>query len=491
MNHLCCLEATESVVILQALTYLNERTDVIPIVLSGGSGTRLWPISRRKFPKQFCEIFNDSLQNLTLKRVAQLGTPVLVTGQDLKTLTEIHIKKSKVAVQQVIYEPIAKNTGPAVLLACQWLKLMGHENESVGFFPADHLIQDEQEFLGAVRLASAMGESGRLVTLGVRPTYPETGYGYIQKNKKSLKPDSEVYGVVQFHEKPDLAKAKKFLMTQEYLWNAGIFVGNVKTFLKCFEKFQNEMWKVTQSLKSDLSNMSEIYQKMPNISLDYAIMEKLNENELAVVPVDLGWNDVGSWDAVAEHFMALGLNAKGTEVLSTKQDPQHFVFSQTGREVALVDVDNLIVVDTPDTLMIASKGSSQKVRDIVDQLNQKKSKLAEETSAEERPWGHFEVLKNTEDFKSKVIQVWAHSQISYQSHAKRAEHWIITKGQGEVVLNDQVIPVKAGSHVFIPVGAKHRIRNTSESTLEFVEVQLGTYFGEDDIVRYSDDYNRV
>ena len=464
---------------------------MIPIVLSGGSGTRLWPISRRKFPKQFCEIFDDSLQNLTLKRVAQLGQPVLVTGQDLKTLTEIHVKKSKVSVKQVIYEPKAKNTGPAVLVACQWLKMMGLENESAGFFPADHLIQDEQEFLSAVRLASTINETGRLVTLGVRPTYPETGYGYIQKTKKSLKDGSEVFGVVQFHEKPDLEKAKKFLMTQEYLWNAGIFVGHVKTFLKSFEKFQNEMWKVAQDLKSDLSNMSEIYEKMPNISLDYAIMEKLSENELAVVPVDLGWNDVGSWDAVAEHFMALGLNAKGAEVLSTKTDPQHFVFSQTGREVSFVDVDNLIVVDTPDTLMIASKGSSQKVREIVDQLNQKKSKLAEETSSEERPWGHFEVLKDTEDFKSKVIQVWAHSQISYQSHAKRAEHWIITKGKGEVVLNDQVIPVQVGSHVFIPIGAKHRIRNNSDATLEFVEVQLGTYFGEDDIVRYSDDYNRT
>jgi mannose-1-phosphate guanylyltransferase/mannose-6-phosphate isomerase len=464
---------------------------MIPIVLSGGSGTRLWPISRRKFPKQFCEIFNESLQNLTLKRVSTLGNPMLVTGQDLKTLTEIHIKKSEVNVRQVLYEPKSKNTGPAVLVACEWLKSMGHENECVGFFPADHLIQDEEEFLSAVKLAQSVAESGKIVTLGVRPTYPETGYGYIQKTKKSLQEGSEIFGVVQFHEKPNLETAKKFLLTQEYLWNAGIFIGRVKDFLSSFEKFQNDMRSEAKKLKSDLSNLLEVYEKMPNISLDYAIMEKLSVDQLSVVPVDLGWNDVGSWDAVADHFRARGLSSKGTTVLSTGTDHNHFVFSQTGREVALVEVDNLIVVDTADTLLIASKGSSQKVREIVDQLNQKKSKLAEEPTFEDRPWGHFQILKDTEHFKSKVIQVWAKSQISYQSHGKRAEHWIITQGKGEVVLNDQIIPVQAGSHVHIPLGAKHRIRNTTDHTLEFVEVQLGSYFGEDDIVRYSDDYNRA
>lgn len=463
---------------------------MIPVILSGGSGTRLWPISRRKFPKQFCEIFNDSLQNLTLKRLARLGNPLLVTGQDLKTLTEIHVKKSGVKVEQMIYEPMARNTGPAVLVTCQLLKMKGHEKNCVGFFPADHLIQDEDEFLQAVNAAEAISTEGRIVTLGVRPTYPETGYGYIQKTKKSLSSGSNVFKVVKFHEKPDLEKAKTFLATQEYLWNAGIFIGEVGQFLKSFYKHQPTMIKIVENLKADLSNLKEIYEKLENISLDYAIMEKLSEDELAVIPVDLGWNDVGSWDAVADHFRARGSSTKGTTTVSSGQKQNNFVFSQTGREVALVDVDNLIVVDTPDSLMIAAKGSSQNVREVVEQLNKRKSKLTEETTFEDRPWGHFEILRDTENFKSKVIQVWAKSQISYQSHAKRAEHWIITKGHGEVVLNDQIISVTPGSHVFIPIGAKHRIRNTTDEVLEFVEVQLGTYFGEDDIVRYSDDYNR-
>lgn len=463
---------------------------MIPVILSGGSGTRLWPISRRKFPKQFCEIFNDSLQNLTLKRLAQLGKPVLVTGQDLKSLTEIHVKKSQIEVSQMIFEPLAKNTAPAVLVTCQWLKLSGRSQDCVGFFPADHLIQDEEEFRQAVLEAEVVARTGKLVTLGVRPTYPETGYGYIQKSKKNLAGSGQAFAVVKFHEKPNLEKAKTFLATQEYLWNAGIFVGCIQDFLTQFQKHQPLLMKAVETLKVDLSNLKEVYEKMENISIDYALMEKLSESELAVIPVDLGWNDVGSWDAVADHFRARGSSSKGAPVLTSHADQNHFVFSQTGREVALVEVDNLIVVDTPDSLLIASKGSSQNVRAIVDQLNQRKSKLAEENTFEDRPWGHFEVLRDTENFKSKVIQVWSHSQISYQSHAKRAEHWIITKGSGEVVLNDEVIQVKAGSHVFIPIGAKHRIRNNTSETLEFVEVQLGTYFGEDDIVRYSDDYNR-
>ena len=251
------------------------------------------------------------------------------------------------------------------------------------------------------------------------------------------------------------------------------------------------MWATVQNLKSDFSNLKDIYGQLQSLSIDYAIMEKLGESELSVIPVDLGWNDVGSWDAVAAHFQALGLNEKGAAVFNSEAPSNNFVFSQTGRTVSFVDVNNLIVVDTPDGILISEKGSTQNVRKIVEALNSKQPKLTEEHSFEERPWGQFEVLRDTEHFKSKVIQVWANSQISYQSHAKRAEHWIITKGQGEVILNEEIIPVKAGSHVYIPVGAKHRIRNNTSNVLEFVEVQLGSYFGEDDIVRYQDDYKRT
>ena len=326
--------------------------------------------------------------------------------------------------------------------------------------------------------------------LGVRPTYPETGYGYIQKTKKNIAVDSRVFGVVKFHEKPNVEKAKQFLASKEYLWNAGIFVGKVETFLQAFKTHQPEMWNVVQGLNVDLSNLAETYEKFKSLSIDYAIMEKLTEAELSVIPVDLGWNDVGSWDAVAAHYRALGLNEVGTTVVSTEPESANFVFSQTNRTVTFVDVNNLIVVDTNDGLLISEKGATQDVRKIVESLAASQPKLVEENTFEERPWGQFEILKEADHFKSKIIQVSANSQISYQSHAKRAEHWIITKGKGEVVLNDEIIPVQAGSHVYIPLSAKHRIRNNTSDVLEFVEVQVGTYFGEDDITRYQDDYKR-
>jgi mannose-1-phosphate guanylyltransferase/mannose-6-phosphate isomerase len=351
-----------------------------PVILSGGSGTRLWPVSRKKFPKQFCEIFEDSLQNLTLKRLARLGRPSIVTNRELKELTEMNVKKSGVMVDRLIYEPLARNTAPAVLVSCWLMAKNGLQEECVGFFPADHLIRDEDEFISASNLGEAQARSGRIVIMGVRPTYPETGYGYIQRTKKKLSEDYQVYGVVKFHEKPILERAKQFLSTPDYLWNAGIFIGQVGSFLKAFERHQPKMYQQVQLLKKDLSNLEEVYQGFENLSVDVAVLEKLQEDELCVIPVDLGWNDVGSWDAVAAHYRAMGMSHKGSHVTSTEQSHDNFVFSQTGRAVTFVDVHNLIVVDTPDGLLISAKGSSQNVRTIVEKLSRQNPRLIEDRS---------------------------------------------------------------------------------------------------------------
>ncbi|HEY1079258.1 MAG TPA: sugar phosphate nucleotidyltransferase, partial [Bdellovibrio sp.] len=302
--------------------------------------------------------------------------------------------------------------------------------------------------------------------------------------KESLKESDgfKAHSVLKFHEKPNLEKAKEFIAQGSFSWNAGIFVFKVSHMASLFEKHQPEMWKQMSALREDSSNLGEVYGKVQSISIDYAIMEKLNGDELACIPADFGWSDVGSWDAVA----AL---QKGHDVL-TVQGQGNFVFGESGKHYSTVGLDDVIVVDTKDALMLVKKGQSQEVRHVVEALNQQKSALVKEHVFEYRPWGYFEILKDTEFFKSKVIRVNPHAQISYQSHAKREEHWTITQGSGEVVLNDQVIAVKSGSHIHIPLGAKHRIRNNTDMPLEFVEVQLGTYFGEDDIVRYQDDYQR-
>ncbi len=467
----------------------RERKHMIPVVISGGSGTRLWPVSRSQFPKQFCQLFDQPLQSMTLKRCQKIGTPWVLTGQALKTLTEINLKELGLAEAHTVYEPMGKNTGPAIAVLCQLMSLHQQSQEVVGIFPSDHLIKNENIFTEAVRLGEEWAHKNAVVTLGITATYPETGYGYIQSSKLVGEGHGlKAFAVEKFHEKPSLEKAQEFLRQGGYSWNAGIFVFKVQTMIEHFKKHQSALWKIIETLKKDLSNIEEVYQKLPNISLDYAIMEHLSGQDLVCIPSEMGWNDVGSWDAVAAE------NSQGSHLLVeviNERSKNNFVYTQSAKTVAFVDIEDLLVVDTGDSLLIAKKGSSQDVKKIVEVLSKKNSSKIKSHNFEDRPWGRFEILQDTEDFKSKVISVNAQQQISYQSHAKREEHWIVTRGEGEVVLNDQVIPVKKGTYIHIPLGAKHRIRNTSSGPLHFVEVQLGSYFGEDDIVRYQDDYKRI
>lgn len=457
---------------------------MIPVILSGGSGTRLWPVSRKHMPKQFCEIFAQSLQTLTLQRCIKMGSPWIVTSKTLQTLTELNLQENKANHVQVVYEPNGKNTAPAIAALCKLLLAQGKGEEIVGVFPSDHLITNEEAFFQVVSFAQTVAKDNRIVTLGITPSYPETGYGYIQTRAVSLKEKDtlKAYSVVKFHEKPGLEKAKEFIAQGSFSWNAGIFVFKVSHMASLFEKHQPELWKQILNLKDDASNLEDVYSKLQSISVDYAIMEKLSADELACIPTEFGWSDVGSWDAVASLH-------KGLEILNIKGQG-NFVYGDSTKHYSMIGIEDVIVVDTDDALMLVKKGHSQDVRHVVETLTQQKSPLVQDHVFEYRPWGYFEILKDTENFKSKLIKVNPHAQISYQSHAKREEHWTVTRGSGEVVLNDQVIPVKAGSHIHIPMGAKHRIRNNTDVTLEFVEVQLGSYFGEDDIVRYQDDYQR-
>lgn len=457
---------------------------ITPVILSGGSGTRLWPLSRTKLPKQFCEIFADSLQNLCLQRALKLGQPCILTSVSLKDLTEAQLRKVGVKDALRLYEPMAQNTAPAIAFLCQYFALKNQSEQIVAVLPADQLIEDDAKFVQSIHLAAQEAQNGKVVTLGIQPNAPATGFGYIQTDKS-------VQGLIQpvlaFHEKPQLEKAKEFIQKGNFYWNAGIFVFKISKMIELFKKHQPQIWKTAQSIKADLSNLKEVYEQFENISIDYAVMEKLSSQELSCVPADLGWSDVGSWDAVADILRQGDRKNSAIEVHSNN----NFLYPQAKKSYAFVGVEDLILVDTPDALLLVKKGASQDVKSVVDELKKIRPQVLAEHNFEDRSWGRYEILKDENHFKTKVLHIKPNSQISYQSHSKREEHWLVAKGHGEVILNDKVIPVEPGSYVKIPVGAKHRIRNTGTEGIEIFELQVGSYFGEDDIVRYEDDYQRV
>ena len=455
----------------------------IPVILSGGSGTRLWPVSRTKFPKQFCEIFEQSLFKSTLLRLKPLGSPWVVTNQALQILTETVLREVKVPLSQAIYEPKANNTAPAIALLCKVLEFKKQTASIVGIFPSDHLVENEEAFQNAVRLGAECAKQKQVVTLGIRPTYPATGYGYIEVKPTSFAESNglKAYPTQGFREKPNEETAEEFIQAGNFFWNAGMFIFEVNTMINHFQKLMPETWNIMNDLKEDLSNLKDVFSRCPAQSIDYGIMEKLKEQ--VCIPCDLGWNDVGSWDEISK------IAPNGDVIEIDAKD--NFAYAKKERVVGFIGVDNLIVIDTADALLIAKKGTTQKVKQIYDALVARKDIRTSEHPFEFRPWGRFEVLKDTADFKSKVIQVNPGQQLSYQSHTKRAEHWVVIKGNPEVVLNDKTHLLKPTESIYIPQGAKHRIRNPHATELvEIVEVQVGSYFGEDDIIRYQDDYQR-
>lgn len=455
---------------------------LIPVVLSGGSGTRLWPVSRANHPKQFSKLLEETLQSLTLKRLSQYGPSVVVTSTRLKVLTQKEILENNFQIEKVIYEPQGKNTAAAVAIACQYLALKKLEASVVGVFSSDALILKEDVFHQVIEVAAREASLGQVVTLGIRPDHIETGFGYIQVSKNCKL--NEASSVLKFHEKPNYQTAESFVQSGDYFWNAGIFIFQVQRMIQHFKKHQPKLWDLVETLKLDLSNLTDIYSEVQSLALDVAIIEKLESSELKCVPCDIGWSDLGSWD-VLDHYKS-DLKAEPIEVDSNNNS----IFSAENKIYGLVGMQDMILVDTSDAVLVCKKGDSQKIKELVDKVKAQRPRVVEDHRFEVRPWGQFEVLKNENHFKSKIIKVDAGQKISYQSHQFRSEHWVLVKGNATVTINDEEIDLVQGQHIFIPQGAKHRIHNKSNSGVEIIEVQLGSYFGEDDIIRYQDDYGR-
>ena len=458
---------------------------MIPIVMSGGSGTRLWPVSRSQFPKQFCELFEESLQLKTLRRLQPLNSPWTLTTSSLRVLTERTLKEAELPLDQVIYEPFGCNTAPAIALTCLVFSKKNMSDEVIGIFPADHLVQDGESFRQAVRLAEACAQKDQVVTLGIQPDYPATGYGYIETKSDEFERTAEhkALWAERFCEKPDLKTAEQFLKAGRFYWNAGMFVFKVQVMIDHFKKHLPQMWASIELIKEDLSNVAEVYKTLEKISIDYGIMERLEK--LVCIHVDIGWSDVGSWEEIAK------VDESKVDSIEIESSNNYICSKLEGEKVySFVGVEDLLVVDTADALMIARKGQSQEVKKVVEELKSLGKTQSGEHVFTYRPWGKYEILRDTDQFKSKVITVDPGERLSYQSHEQREEHWVVVAGDGELTLNDEVKKVSRGDYIFIPLQAKHRIACTGNEKLIFVEVQIGDYFGEDDITRYQDDYQR-
>ena len=460
---------------------------MIPVVLSGGSGTRLWPVSRASWPKPFCNLFEETLYLKTLKRLLPLGSPWTVTVQGLQARTREACGQLGLPEAQVIYEPFGRNTAPAVALLCRLFSLQGNGEEVVGVFPADHMVQDGEGLRRAVQLGADYAARGAVVTLGMRPTRPAVTFGYILTAADSpVQEEPRVLKVKRFVEKPDEDTARQLMETGNCLWNAGVFLFRVSTMARHLQALLPELWRRIESLDDAGSNVACIYEEIEPISLDHGIMERLDS--LLCIPCDIGWSDVGSWEEVS----AMSGESTGTHVFPDNAH-DNYVYPHGSKVYGLAGVDDLIIVDTDDALLVARKGQGQRVREIVDAMSRTGLPAARQHDHrfDTRPWGRYEVLATQDHFKAKLITVTPHARLSYQSHQHRDEHWIVVRGAGKVILEGNSRDVKVGDYIFVAKGSRHRMVNPHDSDLQFVEVQLGSYFGEDDITRFEDDYQRL
>jgi mannose-1-phosphate guanylyltransferase/mannose-6-phosphate isomerase len=478
--------------------------NVTPVILRGGSGTRLWPLSRTGFPKQFlCLTGKESLFQQAALRLAKLGnaeiqvaSPMIVTGEEHRFLASEQLREIGVELGCALLEPVGRNTAPALTLAAQ-AAMEGGADPVLVVTPADQTVVNAAAFTAAMQQAVAEAANGAIVILGVTPDKPETGYGYIQINQAEA--NAGVSTVRRFVEKPGASTAQAYLAEGGYYWNAGMFVLKASVWLKALEKFRPDILQATQTAWDKRSADNTFvrpgkaeFTAIPSESVDYAAMEHCPGSSFPIkmVPLDAGWNDLGAWDAV---WNVLPKDDNGNahlgDVLTT--DSKNTLVHATSRLVSLVGVENLIVVETPDAVLVADKTRSQDVKHIVTQLQ--KTKREEHTLHRKvhRPWGWYDSIDEGGRFKVKRIQVKPKASLSLQKHHHRAEHWIVVTGTAEITNGDKVLTLTENQSTYIPLGEVHRLANPGTIPLEIIEVQSGSYLGEDDIVRFEDTYGRA
>ena len=457
---------------------------MIHILLCGGSGTRLWPISRSALPKQFIKLFDDKslFQQTVLRNRDLCRSRKIVSNEELYFIASDQLEEIGFEKEEFLLEPIGKNTAPAIALSA-----FACEPEDILLVtPSDHLIKNEEAYKKAVLKAKEFAKDGFLVTFGITPKSPHTGYGYIE---------AKDYEVLSFKEKPDLKTAKEYIKKGSFYWNSGIFCFQAGVFLDELKKHSPRIYDSCEKAFERIKKRDNIFriplkemEKIPEDSIDYAVMEK--SDKVKVVPSDMGWSDLGSFDALYEEMQKdeNGNALKARTILIDSKD--NLIYSDTKRLISAVGIEDLIIVDTEDALLVMKRNSSQKVKDIVKELKAQKCEKINFHQTIYRPWGNFTVLEEENGYKIKRIVVKPGKRLSLQKHYHRSEHWIVVSGTAIVRNGDKEILVKENESTYIPIGQLHRLENPGKIDLVLIEAQVGKYLKEDDIIRVEDDFKR-
>jgi len=465
------------------------------VVLAGGSGSRLWPLSRQQLPKQFLKLDGDSsLLESTITRLQPL-----VETDDVWVVTgEKHASGeayTELAAYNQILEPVGRNTAPAIALAAALLMDQTGEDSVMVVLPADHIIKRPEAFRTVLQQAVDVANTGQLVTFGIKPDRPDTGFGYIETEVAKTDVDSPALPVKRFTEKPDAATAEQFLAQGNYFWNSGMFVWRASVILDEIRAWIPELDTVLQRMRTAWENggkwqdvVQEQFADMPDISIDYGVLE--HSEKVSLIPCDIDWSDVGSWDAVYEISAADEQgNVLDGDVIAI--DCADSLLRGEERLIAAVGLKDMIVVETADAILLARRGDSQRVREVVDKLKARGSREHIEHLTVRRPWGSYTVLEDHDSgYKMKRIEVTPGQSLSLQRHQHRSEHWVVVAGTATVTRGEETFTVSKNESTYIPIGVKHRLKNRGRIPLQIVEVQVGEYLGEDDIERFDDSYGR-
>lgn len=472
------------------LTYIM----LTPIILSGGAGTRLWPVSREAHPKPFMRIGDGkSLLMKTVERAqAVCGdcAPLIVTNRDYYLRSQNELASQEIKPQYLL-EPVGRNTAPAIALAALWAAEQDPD-ACLLVMPADHLITDTASFHRAAEHAATLARDGFLVLFGIRPTAPETGYGYIEMGNQI---SQQANAVQRFVEKPDAATAIAYLEQGNYVWNSGIFCFKASTILDALATYNPALYESARAVwneskaDGDKVDLHASFSRLENISIDYAVMEMAKN--IAVVPGDFGWSDMGAWSAVADVTPAdeNGNKVHGSDAIFI--DSHNTYIDSKDRLVAAIGLENMVVIDTPDALLVADRSKSQEVRQVVSRLKASGHEAHKIHRTAVRPWGTYTVLGEGQGFKIKRVVVKPGQSLSLQMHHHRSEHWVVVFGTANITVGDTTTLMTQNQSTYIPIGSRHRLENPGITDLVLIEVQCGSYLGEDDIVRFSDCYGRT